>query len=250
MIDLHCHLHPGVDDGPRDAAESVALARALVAAGVTTVACTSHVRPDKGWMNTLDGAAARHDALAALFDDAGVSLAHVRGAEHYVDERVFSLATGSLEGLADLAVPYGHGRWLLVETPYLGAPPLLFELLHAIRRKGFRVLLAHVERFPYLMDKPETTQRLVDAGHLLQVNLGSLAGAYNRAQQKNAERLLKSGLVAVLAGDCHREEDVGKNIVAGLAQARKLVGEAQVRKLTVDNPRKILDDASPERVWP
>lgn len=250
MIDLHCHLHPGVDDGPRDAAEAVALARALASAGVTKVACTSHVRPDKGWMNTLDGAAARHGALDRMLAASGVSLGHVRGAEHYVDDRVFTLRAGSLEGLAELAVPYGESRWLLVETPYLGAPPGLFELLHAVRRKGFRVLLAHVERFPYLSDKRETVQRLVDAGHLVQVNLGSLAGAYNRAQQKNAERLLKDGMVAVLAGDCHRAEDVGMNIVVGLAAARKLVGEERVRKLTVDNPQKILDDASPERVWP
>jgi protein-tyrosine phosphatase len=246
LIDLHCHLHPGVDDGPPDAQEALALARALVAAGVTTVACTSHVRPDKGWMNTLEGEPARRKELQHILSQARIPLEHVRGAEHYVADEVF----GALDRLADLAVPYGESRYILVETPYLGAPPGLFELLHAIRRKGFRVLLAHVERFPYLSDKPEVVQRIVDAGHLVQVNLGSLAGAYNRAQQRNAERLLKDGMVAVLAGDCHRAADVERNITAGLAIAKKLVGDAMVQKLTVDNPRKILQDAAPERVWP
>jgi protein-tyrosine phosphatase len=246
MIDLHCHIHFGVDDGCKDEAETVALARAFVAAGVTEVACTSHVRPDKGWMNTLPGAKERHERLARVLDDNHIPLRHTTGAEHYVHDEVF----GDLDALPATAVPYGASRWLLVETPYLGAPPNLFELLHAIRRKGFRVLLAHVERFPYLSDRPEVVQRLVDAGHMVQVNLGSLAGAYNRAQQKNAERLLKDGMVAVLAGDCHREDDVDKNIVTGLAAAKKLVGEAMVKKLTVDNPRKILDDAPPERLWP
>src|SRR6185503_12269406 len=126
---------------------------------------------------------------------------------------------GSLDTLADLAVPYGDSRWLLVETPYLGEPPNLMDVLHAIRRRGFRILLAHAERFPYLSDKPAYAQRLVDAGLVIQVNLGSLAGAYNRAQQKNAERLLKDGVVGVLAGDCHREDDVAQNIVAGTKAA-------------------------------
>lgn len=246
MIDLHCHLHPGVDDGPRDAAESIALARALVAAGVEQVACTSHVRPDKGWMNTVDGAVARHRTLDEILAGGNVSLRCVRGAEHYVDAQVF----GAPDRLADVVVPFGESRWLLVETPYLGMPPGLFELLATIRRRGYRVLLAHVERFPYLSDRRDMVQRLVDAGHLVQVNLGSLAGAYNRAQQKNAERLLKDGVVTVLAGDCHREEDVKENIVAGLAAARKLVGDDVVRRLTHDNPRKILEDAAPERLWP
>jgi protein-tyrosine phosphatase len=246
LIDLHCHLHPGVDDGPASPAESVALARALLAAGVTTAACTSHVRPDKAWMNTAPTAASRHERLARILDDAGVPLQCVRGAEHYVDEEVF----GALDTLADLVVPYGSSRWLLVETPYLGAPQGLFELLHGIRRKGYRVLLAHVERFPYLYEDKAVVRRLVDAGHVVQVNLGSLAGAYNRAQQKASERLLKDGLVGVLAGDCHREGDVEENIVKGLAAAKKLVGDDVVHKLTVTNPQRILDDAPPERIWP
>ena len=246
MIDLHCHLYPGVDDGPASDAESVALARALVAVGVTTAACTSHVRPDKGWMNTRVGDGERQQHLRALLHEAAVPLGITNGAEHYVDATVF----GSLDILANLAVPYGTSRWLLVETPYLGEPPQLMELLASVRRRGFRVLLAHAERFPYLSDKSEYAQRLVDAGMVLQVNLGSFAGAYNRAQQKNAERLLKEGFVGVLAGDCHRAADVDDNIVKGRAAAAKLVTAAMLHKLTVTNPRMILDDAAPEAVWP
>ncbi len=246
MIDLHCHIHPGVDDGCPDEDASIALARALVDAGVTTAACTSHVRPDKGWMNVKAGDAARVAHLRDVLAGAGVPLEVVGGAEHYMDAAVF----GALDGLADLAVPYGASRWMLVETPYLGEPPNLLEVLHGVRRRGFRVLLAHVERFPYLSDKLDNTRRLVDAGLAVQVNLGSLAGAYNHAQKKNAERLLKEGLVSVLAGDCHRAEDVDRNIVKGLAAAARLVGADVVQRLTVENPRHILDDAPPERILP
>jgi protein-tyrosine phosphatase len=243
VIDLHGHLVWGVDDGPRDHGESLALARALVAAGVTTFACTSHVRPDKGWVNdrrVVDDNLARGREVAA---EAGLQL--VGGAEHYIDDAVFGD-----EQWAERVVPYGGGRWLLVETPYIGLPPDLPGLLARIRRAGFKVLLAHVERFPYLVDNDALLERLLDAGHVFQVNLGSLAGAYNRAQQKGAEKLLRRGMAAVLAGDCHREHDVAANIVAGRAAVEKLVGAATLHRLTVTAPQAILDDAPTHRVWP
>jgi protein-tyrosine phosphatase len=245
MIDLHCHMHAGVDDGPTDEAESLALARALVAAGVTTAALTSHVRPDKGWINDKRADGERLDKVRAMLERADVKLDVVSGAEHYIDPQTFGA-----QDWPERVVPYGKSRWLLVETPYLGEPPNLLELLASIRRRGFRVLLAHVERFGYLSDNLDKCKRLTDAGLVLQVNLGSLAGAYNKAQQKNAERVLKAGLAGVLAGDCHREQDVADNIVAGTKAAHKLVGAEVVKKLTHDAPKAILDDAAPERVWP
>lgn len=243
MIDLHGHLVWGVDDGPFDRDESLRLAHALVKAGVTTFACTSHIRPDKGWVNDARAVA---ENLERARDVAGIAgLEVVQGAEHYVHDAVFGD-----DAFHERLVPYGASRWVLVETPYLGAPADLFGLLGRIRRHGFKVLLAHVERFPYLCDNDDLVDRLVDAGHLLQVNLGSLAGAYNARQQKAAERLLKRGVVAILAGDCHREVDVADNIVAGRAAARRLVSADTLTRLTVTAPRAILDDAPSTRVFP
>jgi protein-tyrosine phosphatase len=242
VIDLHGHLVWGVDDGPRDRDESLALARALKAAGVSTFACTSHVRPDKGWVNDARVVGDNLARIADIAAETGLSI--VAGAEHYVDDAVFGDASWAAR-----AVPYGSSRWLLVETPYAGLPVDLPGLLVRIRRAGFKVLLAHVERFPYLVDDDVLLERLLDAGHLFQVNLGSLAGAYNRTQQKGAEKLLKRGMAAVLAGDCHREVDVAANIVAGRAAARKLVDEATLLRLTVDAPRAILDDAPAHKVF-
>ena len=242
MIDLHGHLGVAVDDGPRTVDEARALADALLGAGVRAVACTSHVRPDKGWINDAGVQAQIHGILDEHLAD--IALTRITGAEHYVDDAVFG------PGFEERVVPYGKSRYLLVETPYHGPPPDLFGLLARIRHKGFKILLAHVERFAYLYDKDDTLDRLLDAGHLIQVNLGSLAGAYSRAQQKAAERLLSRGCVSILAGDCHRKEDVEVNIVQGTQAALALCGSAMVHRLTVDNPQRILDDLPPHRIWP
>lgn len=244
MIDLHCHLCFACDDGPRDAREAGELAKALVDAGVTLVACTSHVRPDKGWRNTAELQEAHHRALDDALLSSGVDLPRVRGAEHYVDDEVVG------PSLKERAVPYGDSRWLLVELPYQGPPPDLLGVLWSIRRQGFRVLLAHLERFAYVVDRPELVERIVQAGHLVQVNLGSLAGGYSRDHKKAAERLVVDGWASVAAGDCHRADDVPRFIEKGRKALAKLVGDAGVRRLTVDNPRAILDDAPPERLWP
>jgi len=243
MIDLHGHIVFGVDDGPRDEAEAVALGHALQQAGVTTFACTSHIRPDRGWVN--DRRTVEANMAQARETAATCGLDVVQGAEHYIDDRVFGDDLWH-----ERVVPYGNSRWLLVECPYLGAPPDLLGLLRRIRAKGFKILLAHVERFPYVADDDDLVDRIVDAGHLVQVNLGSLAGAYNRAQQKAAERLIKRGVVAVLSGDCHREGDVKDNIVDGTNAALKLVKPAAFERMTVTGPRAILDDAAPGGVFP
>ena len=243
MIDLHGHLVYGVDDGPRDRAEALELAWALQRAGVTTFACTSHIRPDRGWVNDRTVVAANLARAKEVADEVGMQV--VQGAEHYIDDRVFGD-----DDFADRLVPYGNSRWLLVECPYLGPPPDLLGILARIKRKGFKILLAHLERFPYACDDDDLVDRLIDAGHLVQVNLGSLAGAYNRAQQKAAERLVKRGRAAVLAGDCHRAPDVGDCILDGRRAALKLITPAQLTRLTVGSPQAILDDAAADRVFP
>jgi len=244
VIDLHCHLHFGIDDGPKIPAESIELARALVAAGVNEVACTPHIRSDKGWLATREVQPELASHLDAALRAAGVSGLKIHGgAEHYLDDTLFQ------EPMEGRVVPYGQGRYLLVELPYAGPPPDLFGLLFSIRKRGYRILLAHLERYPYVVDDDAQVQRILDAGYLIQVNLGSLSGAYARAHKKAAQRLVKEGAASVAGGDCHRADDVKKNVVKGLDALRKLVGDEGVERLTVQNPRMILDDVPPEKIW-
>lgn len=244
MIDLHCHLHFGVDDGPKNEADALALARALVDAGVTTVATTSHVRPDKGWRNTAAKQKELHERLDALLDAHAIPLVRVRAAEHYLDDELMG------PDLEARVVPYGTSRTLLVELPYQGAPPDLLGLLFQLRQKGYFILLAHLERYPYVVENEALLDRIVNAGHLIQVNLGSLAGAYTRGHKKAAERLVDQGLASVASSDCHTREDVKTYLEDGKKALLKRVGKQGLERLLIENPKKILDGVPPERIWP
>ena len=240
MIDLHCHLCFGVDDGPKSAKDSVELARALLGAGVTQVACTPHIRPNKHWNNYPNTQDQTHSALDAALDDAGVSLPRVRGAEHYFDPDVLSPPHD------EKLMCYGDTNWVLIELPYNAPPVDLLGPLFRIRSAGYRVLLAHIERYPYVVDHDDRVDDLLAAGHVLQVNLGSLAGQYARAHKKAAAKLVSQNKVKVACGDCHNARDVPKMIEKGRKALRKLVGDVGVKTMCETNPGLILQNAEPE----
>jgi protein-tyrosine phosphatase len=194
VIDLHCHLLPGIDDGPRSMDGALALARAQVAAGVSTVAATPHV----SWDMPTDAAAidvGLADLRAALADE-GIPLEVVRGAEidvHQAEEL-------NDEELSALAL--GGGRWLLLEAPLRPGVALERAALDLLDR-GHRVLLAHPERSPLLQRDPALLRRLARAGALTQVTAGSLLGRFGRTVQRFTDELLELGLVHTIASDAH-----------------------------------------------
>jgi len=239
MIDLHCHLHYGVDDGPKDTDESLDLAKALVDHGVEVVACTSHLRRDKNWVNDAHVQSELNQRLSRLLDANNITLKHVGGAEHYIDEYLLQTCKNSE------VVPLGASNWLLIETPYWGEPQRLMDLLFNIRKCGYRIVLAHVERFDYLYKYPEKLENLIDAGYVLQVNLGSIAGMYHKDHKKAAIKLLLDGYVGIVASDCHRAKDVKASIGEGSKALIKLIGVDGARILMNTNPQKILDGENP-----
>lgn len=261
MIDLHCHVHFGVDDGPKTIEDTVALLRAYQLAGVQQIACTSHLRRDKGWVNDATVQPALMERLQQAIKYAEVNVICGKGAEHYVDELLVETCR---EGhcvtfnnpqtmYADQAIGINDKnhdtQWLLIELPYQSAPPNLLHTLYSIRKLGYRILLAHVERFPYVMENEAMLEGLMNAGYAIQVNLGSLAGAYHKQHKKYAERLVLQGMAHVACGDCHCAEDVGQMIDKGREALRKLAGDEGVKALCFDNPLKIINNCIPEALF-
>jgi protein-tyrosine phosphatase len=242
MIDLHCHLHYGVDDGPKTALEAKELARALVDEGVEIVACTSHLRPDKDWINDRFVQAQNHARLDSLLDEAGIEIGRVAAAEHYVDHSFMKRVE------EHSIVPYGDSRWVLVELNYDAPVPALLDRLFRMRQLGYKVLLAHLERYPWVVDSDEMLEKLNAAGHLIQVNLGSLAGAYGRDFKKRARKLVEGEWASVASSDCHHLDDVKPYLIKGRKALRKLVGDTGCRKMMFENPKAILDDAGADTI--
>jgi len=229
MIDLHCHLLPGIDDGPPDIAAALSLAEAQLRAGVRTVAATPHVTPrfrtDAARVD--EGVAGLREALRR----ARSPLTVVCGAE--IDAIVaFDLPDEELSRLT-----LGGAGWLLLETPLVGVVPLE-EIVASLQARGFSIVLAHPERSPQLQRDPASVARMVRAGARTQVTAAALVGAFGRVVRKTAERLVDAGLAHVIASDAHGAVTRPPGMRAPLERAG--LGHA-VEVLCEEHPARLLD---------
>jgi protein-tyrosine phosphatase len=206
VIDLHTHILPGLDDGPRDLPATLMMAEVAVENGITTIVGTPHIREDyprvrpaelPGLAETLEGALA--DAGVPLRVLAGGELAITRAVDMSDDElRAVTLAQ--------------NGRDLLVETPH-GPLPSIFDVVIAdLQSRGFRVTLAHPELNADMRRGLDRLRSMVDAGALVQITAESLGARWARRGQWS-RKALKAGLVHVVASDSHsaawRPPDLG-----------------------------------------
>jgi protein-tyrosine phosphatase len=190
--ELHFHLLPGVDDGPRDHVEALELARLALADGTRRIVLTPHVRELE-----LTELAARTEEVRARLTEAGVALDICRGGELSPDD-LPSMTQAELELLAH--GPPGR-RWVLIEAPLWAAEPDLHWAAAELRARGFELLIAHPERSTEVT--PAEIAEQVRIGARLQINASSLAGIHGPAAERTALSFARSGLPFVLASDAH-----------------------------------------------
>jgi protein-tyrosine phosphatase len=233
MIDLHCHILPGIDDGAPDLAVSIAMAKAFVADGVSVVACTPHILPGL-YHNTGPQIREATERLQQTLNREGISLRLVTGADnHMVPDFVAQLRSGHLLHLA-------NSRYVLVEPPHHVAPPRLEDLFFSLRVADYVPILTHPERLKWISSHYETVQRLACAGVWMQITAGSLAGAFGRNARYWGERMLDEGYVHILATDAHDVNRRPPNLGQGRALAAKRVGDVEAQHLVVTRPKGVL----------
>lgn len=231
VIDLHCHILPGIDDGPDSLDASLTMARAQVAAGVDTVVATPHVSWNYG--NTAGSIAPATDALQAAITAAGIPLRVLPGAEVALTRAVDLTA----EQLAELRL--GDSPWLLLEPPIAVDSPGIEGMIGMVQGRGCRILLAHPERCMAFHSDPDLLGRLVHAGCRAQVTAGALTGAFGRTVQALAVRFVEDGLIHVVASDAH--DNAYRR--PGLRPEIDGAGYAPLAAwLTADNPSAILEN--------
>jgi len=238
VIDLHCHILPGIDDGAPDLETSLEMARIAVADGITITACTPHITPGV-YDNTGPDILERIAALQLELDRAGIALTLTCGADTHV-------MTGMVEGLKSKQIPsLGGSRYFLFEPPHHVAPPRLEDLAFELLTAGFIPVLTHPERLTWIEDHYGVMQRLVRAGVWMQITCGSVTGRFGARPRFWAERMLDEGLVHIIATDAHNL----RNRKPKMAEARDAIaerlGEQAATDMVLTRPRGILDDVLP-----
>jgi len=232
VIDLHCHLLPGVDDGPETLEESVEYARTAVRAGTERIAATPHVeRVDV--RELPDRVRELREALAGE----GIYLGVECGGE-LKPHSVPGLAQDELELIAHGPV---RRRWVLLEVPFQGLGEQLLGAVEELRVRGFASVLAHPERASGFGDSVVVLREQVERGAAVQMNVGPLLGAESVERERAARRLLRSGLATALATDAHppgRPYTLREGYELAVASGTPA---ADARRLVSSAPRELLE---------
>jgi protein-tyrosine phosphatase len=232
VIDLHCHILPGLDDGPPDLDGSIALARRAAAEGTRTIAATPHIREDHPV--EIAALAGHVDAVNSALRAADVPIDVVKGGELAIT-KVPDLSDQKLE-----AICLGGGRYVLVESPYGSTGDLLEHTLFDLQSRGFRPLLAHPERSPCFSSDTARLGAVVENGALCSVTAGSFGGMFGSTVQRFAIELLEAGLVHNMASDAHEARRRHPGLLCCLEKVRLDGMRDYAAWLTVDAPQAIL----------
>lgn len=236
MIDLHCHLLPEVDDGPRTMDEALRLARVSVEQGVQAAVLTPHVYP-----GVFDNS---HTVLRPVFEryrqalhDAGIPLSVYLGAEVHLHPDMFDL----WKRYELPIIGWWEGQPLvLLEFPDGSLPPGSEMACRMSEELGFRWMIAHPERNKAVMRDPERILPFVDAGCLLQVTAASVIGAFGSAAARTCQMLLSWGVVDVMGSDAHNLAYRPPKMREARAWLVQRYGEAVAHRLTYETPLRII----------
>jgi protein-tyrosine phosphatase len=233
MIDLHCHILPGIDDGAADLSVSLEMARAMVADGVSVVACTPHILPGL-YHNSGPQIRLLVAQFAQVLKEECIALRLVTGADnHIVPDFAASLRSGHLLTLAE-------SRYVLVEPPNHIPPVRLEDFFFELMTAGYVPVLTHPERLSWTRSHYAAVQRMVRAGVWMQITAGSLTGDFGKSSRYWAERMLEDGNVHILATDAHDAKRRPPILGKGRELAARRVGDREAEHLVETRPRKVL----------
>ncbi len=231
MVDLHCHILPGIDDGPATMEESLTMARSAIADGITHVVATPHSSNEY----FFDFAQVRHlrDELQAKIGD---RLNIATGCDFHLNpENLISLRKEARQYCI-------HQRdYLLVEFSQFSIPPAMDQALHEIQLASMRPVITHPERNAILRAHPERLKKWVRQGCFVQVTGGALTGGFGPGAQQDALRWIGNGLIHFVASDAHNTQSRPLRLQPAYNVVVDRFGQEKAHALFQDNPLAALE---------
>ena len=238
MLDLHCHLLPGIDDGAVDLEMALEMARIAAADGIHTVACTPHIYPGM-YENNAEGIRAAILALQGELDQRGIALRLVEGADVHLDlDLIGGIRAGRVPTIAG-------SRYLLLEPPHHVAPPRFEEAVFELMTAGIVPIITHPERLSWVDTHYDLFVRLAKRGVWMQITAGALTGRFGRRVSYWSERFVGEGHCQILATDAHHPQRRPPLLAEAREAAARLVGREAAEHMVVTRPAGVVANAEP-----
>ncbi len=227
MIDIHCHILPGVDDGAVDLDESVKMAEIALADGIVKIIATPHINKPSISKQSLSLC---HEMLTQRLAEKMIPVDILPGGEvsFYLDSSQFNLHT--LNGT----------KYILIEFPAGHLPQRAGEILFHLILKGLYPIIAHPERNASIIQRPDLLFNLLSMQVLVQITAGSITGRFGPDSMACARFLLRKGAVSFIASDAHSARYRRPVLSEAVHKAGKIIGKENALKLVTTNPQAML----------
>ncbi len=232
MIDIHCHILPGIDDGPTEWEESLAMCEMAVKDGIRTIVATPHVN-NGSYSNNKEKIIEKIEELREQINNR-FELEILIGADTHVS---FDL----VERLQSKEIPtINNKNYILLELPHELLPPNLENFIFNIKVMGITPIITHVERTLWIKKHFQILKKFIELGALLQITAMSITGEFGRSAQQWSEKLLKENLVHIIASDGHSINRRPPILSRALTVASSIVGSDDAYAMVNDTPLRVI----------
>lgn len=237
MIDIHSHLLFGIDDGSRSIEESIYIINKLSKIGYTDIILTPHFINGSSYMSSRENNLELLKKLKVGLIKYKVPVNLYLGNEIYIDSEIIDLfKKGIISSL-------NNSKYLLIELPMSGENEIYYDVFLDLVNMGYKVILAHPERYISFQKDFNKVYELKELGVLFQCNVGSILGDYGSNAKKTIKRLLKEHLISFMGTDIHHNKKDYMFVENAKKKFRKYLTDKEIEDIFENNPRKYLLDA-------
>jgi len=232
MIDLHCHLLPNIDDGPKTWEESLEMASIAYQDGIKGAVCTPHWIQGTNWEPQPSTVIEKVNEFNSRLLDAGIDFKVYPGMEIGITANLAEfVSSGRILSLA-------QGKYLLLEVPFYSLPYGIEEIIDSLQKIGKEVILAHPERGREFQENPSGILDFKELGVLLQITAGSLCGDFGDKAKKCALDFAEMGVLDIVSTDAHSTRRRRPIVSAGLKILEAELGSDKIDEL-IENSYKV-----------
>ncbi|WP_419881728.1 tyrosine-protein phosphatase [Peribacillus sp. B-H-3] len=218
MIDIHCHILPGIDDGAKTIQDSLEMAKLAVQEGITSIIATPHHK-NGSYDNTKTDILSKVKELNEVLKNAFIPLTILPGQE----TRIYGEILEDYEAGEILPLNISS-TYLFIELPSGHVPRYTERLLYDVQNKGLTPIIVHPERNQELIQNPDILYQLVKNGALTQVTASSLVGYFGKIIKKFSHQLIKANLTHFVSSDAHNITNRSFKIIEALDEIEKQYG--------------------------
>lgn len=235
IADIHCHILPGVDDGSKSMEQTLSMLQIAYDEGVRLMIATPHFHIGRMKVEG-DEIYDAVERLESIIEERFPELEIYAGQEiYYYSEAMEALDSGDILTMAD-------SQYILMEYSVDENYDIIKSSVHEAITSGYTPILAHIERYMCLVDKPERVEYLINSGAYMQVNASSVAGSHGKMEQKFIKKLLKKHMIHFVASDAHSDRSRAPRFADASKELIKICGTEYYMDLIWNNPVKVINN--------